>query len=310
MNDSERNEEKKQAAVSSVIAAVALTSTKIIVGVLTGSLGILAEALHSALDLLAAIVTVFAVHVSGRPADRSHLYGHGKVENLSALFETVLLLVTSVWIIWEAIQRLFFKTVVIEVSVWAYLVMILSIVVDISRSRMLYRVAKKYESQALEADALHFSTDIWSSAVVLVGLVCVNLGEISPTFRFLENADSLAALAVAFIVLFVTFKLGVRTIDSLLDRAPEGLASKIKEIVEKVPGIKNCHRVRVRPSGALVFIDLHVLLDGTTPLITAHELTEQVEEAVGRLVPHADVTVHPEPMPIDPHSHGPDLPAE
>ena len=162
--------EKKSVAISSVIAAVGLTGFKLIVGFATGSLGILAEAAHSGLDLMAAVMTFLAVRISGKPADPNHLYGHGKVENLSALFETLLLLVTCIWIIYEATHRLLFHTTDLEVNYWSFTVMITSIVVDISRSRMLYRAARKYNSQALEADALHFSTDIWSSGVVILGL--------------------------------------------------------------------------------------------------------------------------------------------
>src|SRR5512136_847576 len=149
--------EKRSVAASSVLAAILLTGMKLTVGLTTGSLGILSEAAHSGLDLVAAAVTWFAVRVSGRPADREHTYGHGKVENLSALFETVLLLITCVWIIYEAIQRLFFKTVEVEASFWAFAVMATSIVVDITRSRILYAAARKHNSQAVEADALHFS---------------------------------------------------------------------------------------------------------------------------------------------------------
>ena len=165
--------EKQLVALSSVVAAIFLTLFKLVVGLLTGSLGILSEAAHSGLDLVAAAVTLFAVRVSGRPADREHTYGHGKVENLSALFETLLLLVTCVWIIYEAVQRLFFKSVEVKLSIWAFVVMILSIVIDFAARACCSRVAKKYDSQALEADALHFSTDIWSSSVVIVGLILV-----------------------------------------------------------------------------------------------------------------------------------------
>ncbi len=169
--------EKRGAAMSSVVAAVFLTLIKVIVGLMTGSLGILAEAAHSGLDLVAALVTFFAVRLSDQPPDREHLYGHGKIENLSALIETLLLLITCVWIIYEAIQRLFFKHVEIEASLAAFAVMVISIVVDVSRSRLLYKMAHKHKSQALEADALHFSTDIWSSAVVIVGLGLVWLSQ-------------------------------------------------------------------------------------------------------------------------------------
>ncbi len=186
---------KTTVALSSVVAAVFLTASKAIIGVATGSLGILAEALHSGLDLLAAIVTYFSVRVSDKPADRDHHFGHGKIENLSALFETVLLLITCVWIIYEGVQRLQSGKVHIEVTYWSYIVVIASIIIDYTRSRALMKAAKKHNSQALEADALHFSTDIWSSAVVLLGLVCAQFG--------IHSADSYAALIVAAIVIYV-----------------------------------------------------------------------------------------------------------
>ena len=191
--------EKHMVALSSVLAAVFLTAMKIVVGLLTGSLGILSEAAHSGLDLVAAAVTYFAVRVSGRPPDFEHPYGHGKIENLSALFETLLLLLTCVWIFYEAIQRLFFKNVEVETSIWAFVIMAISIGVDFTRSRALARAAKKYDSQALEADALHFSTDIWSSSVVIAGLGLVWLAE-NLGIEWLKHADAVAAMGVAVIV--------------------------------------------------------------------------------------------------------------
>ncbi|OHD69794.1 MAG: cation transporter [Spirochaetes bacterium RBG_16_49_21] len=288
--------EKRTAALSSVIAAVGLTAFKIIVGVSTGSLGILAEAAHSALDLIAAIITFFAIRISVIPADSSHLYGHGKVENISALFETLLLLVTCVWIIYEAIQRLFFKTVAVEATAWSFIVMAVSIAVDYSRSRVLYRAARKHRSQALEADALHFSTDIWSSGVVIFGLICVKIAELNPGLFALEKADALAALIVAVIVIYVSIRLGARTVQALVDAAPRGLYRKIKKIVEAQPGVINCHNIRVRYSGPQIFIDVHILTDGGQTLKRAHELTMKIEKAVQEMIPNADIMVHPEPV--------------
>ncbi len=287
--------EKRWAAASSVLAAVGLTTLKIIVGVSTGSLGILAEAAHSGLDLVAAIMTWMAVRISGKPADRSHTYGHGKVENLSALFETVLLLVTCAWIIYGAAGRLINHSIEIEVTFWSFAVMITSIVVDVSRSRMLYRAARKYNSQALEADALHFSTDIWSSAVVILGLICVKLADSIPGLGGLRYADAVAAMIVAVIVIQVSMKLGLRTVSSLMDTAPAGLEEKIVSTVESIAGVDDCHNVRLRYSGPHLFADIHVLVDGNQTLRAAHDLTEQIERAIQELVPGADVTVHPEP---------------
>ncbi len=287
--------EKNAAATNSVFSALGLVAMKLVVGVSTGSLGILAEAAHSGLDLVAAAVTFFAVRESAKPADREHRYGHGKVENLSALFETFLLLLTCVWIGYESIHRLVLGKVDVSVTFWSFAVMGISILVDISRSRMLYRVAKKHKSQALEADALHFSTDIWSSAVVIAGLACVALSDMIPNGDFLHYADAIAALCVAVIVVQVSVKLGMRTISALLDEAPAGLYAKVIAVAAKVPGVINCHRVRIRPSGAQVFIDMHVLMDSGLSLKEAHALTTAVEKVIRAVEPGADVTVHPEP---------------
>jgi cation diffusion facilitator family transporter len=244
---------------------------------------------------MAAVMTFLAVRISGKPADPNHLYGHGKVENLSALFETLLLLVTCIWIIYEARHRLLFHTIDLEVNYWSFTVMITSIVVDISRSRMLYRAARKYNSQALEADALHFSTDIWSSGVVILGLFFVKLSEWVPSLAFLRQADSVAAILVGLIVVYVSVKLGIRTIQALLDVAPSGIEKKIISAVEVLPGVKGCHNVRVRYSGPQLFVDIHILVDGNQTLKEAHNLTEEIEHVIQKLMPNADVTVHPEP---------------
>ncbi|MGB8251575.1 MAG: cation diffusion facilitator family transporter, partial [Anaerolineaceae bacterium] len=288
--------EKNSAALSSVIAAIGLTSFKIVVGTITGSLGILAEAAHSALDLVAALMTLFAVRVSGKPADDRHLYGHGKIENLSALFETLLLLATCVWIIYEAIQRLFFRPVKVEASIWAFIVMATSIIIDVSRSRILYKAARKYRCQALEADALHFSTDVWSSSVVILGLLLLRISELFPKLAWLDKADSIAALGVAMIVIYVSIELGSRTIMGLLDTAPKGSVEHVKKVVEAIKGVTDCHDVRIRTSGPRLFIDVHVLLDGSQSLERAHKMTETIERILHREYPDSDVIVHPEPI--------------
>jgi cation diffusion facilitator family transporter len=292
--------EENQAAASSVLAAIGLTSLKVVVGVLTGSLGILAEAAHSALDLVAALMTWFAVRISGKPPDHDHLYGHGKVENLSALIETILLLATCVWVLYSAVTRLIQGRTEIDVTVWSFAVMAFSMIVDFSRSRMLSKAAKKHNSQALEADALHFSTDIWSSAVVIVGLAGVKLSEAHPALTLLKNADAVSAICVAAIVFFVCGRLGMRTVQALLDAAPKGLNDQIKRVAESVPGIQDCHRVRARYSGAQLFVDAHVLVDGNQTLDQAHALTDAVEAAIERIAPGVDVTVHAEPAPSQP----------
>ncbi len=289
------NHEKKTAARSSVFAAIFLTGMKLVIGLMTGSLGIISEALHSALDLVAAGVTYFAVRFSGRPADREHPYGHGKIENISALFETFLLLLTCVWIVYEAIQRLFFKTVEVESSIWSFVVMATSIVIDFSRSRMLSRVAKKHNSQALEADALHFSTDIWSSAVVIAGLFFVFLSD-KLQIAWLVNADAIAALGVAGIVTYVSIQLGRRAIGHLIDEISPTLVVDVTQAADSVPQVLKVLDVRARHSGPNTFIDVTIALEDGTPLDQAHSVAEQVETAVQAVVHKSSVMVHIDPI--------------
>jgi cation diffusion facilitator family transporter len=293
--------EKKSAARNSVFAALFLTLMKLIVGIMTGSLGILAEAAHSGLDLVAAGVTFLAVRVSGKPADHDHTYGHGKIENFSALIETVLLFVTCAWIIYEAVHRIFLRSSEVDPSLWAFLVMAVSIGVDVSRSRMLYAVARKHHSQALEADALHFSTDIWSSSVVILGLALVWLGKnIVPRHAvLLGKADAVAAAGVAFIVFFVSYRLGRRTIDVLLDRAPEGLPQQLRDAAAKVEGILKVGQVRVRRSGAILFVDMTVDVDRNLSFEQTHAIAESVEARIQQIAPGTDVVIHTDPREVE-----------
>lgn len=292
----EASRHKHAVALSSVLAAVLLTGLKLAVGLATNSLGILAEAVHSGLDLVAALLTWFAVRLADKPADAEHPYGHGKVENLSALFETGLLLLTCFWIIYEAVQRLFFQVAHVEASIWAFLVMAVSIVVDVSRSRALSQAARKYDSQALEADALHFSTDIWSSAVVILGLALVKVGQLTGQSGLWSRADAVAALGVAAIVIVVSLRLGKATIDALLDTAPPGMAEQVAAAVRAVPGVVEVRRLRLRRAGNRLMADLIIAVPRTTPFPLSHAINDAVEEAVRRVAPNADVVVHAEPV--------------
>jgi len=284
--------EKQKAAISSVIAAVFLTLFKLIVGLTTGSLGILSEAAHSGLDLVAAALTYFAVKIADKPADREHTYGHGKFENLSALFETLLLIVTCGWIIYEAVNRIFFHEVHIEVNFWSFAVIVTAIIVDYSRSRILFKAAKKYNSQALEADALHFSTDILSSGVVIIGLIGAGFG--------FHKADAFAALVVSGIVMWISFRLGKRTIDMLTDRIPDvGLVDKVREEVLKIDGVVNCRNIRIRQAGSKSFIDMVVDIKRTIPFEQAHQIMNVIEERIKKMMPNVDIVIHAEPIETD-----------
>lgn len=279
--------EKKRVAGISVFAAIFLTGFKLLIGILTGSLGILSEALHSGLDLIAALITYFSVRISDKPADKEHHFGHGKVENFSALLETLLLVITCVWIVYEAINRLVSGNTHIKVTVWSYVVVLTSIAIDVTRSRALYKVARKYNSQALEADALHFSTDIYSSAVVLIGLLCANFG--------FYIADSIAALGVAVIVLSVSFQLGKRAVSVLLDSSPVILCEKISSIIKSVPEVSYFHDLKVRVAGADTFVNVTIHVDPQLNITEAHAISHKVERVICSSINRCEVQIHYEP---------------
>jgi cation diffusion facilitator family transporter len=285
--------EKRMAALGSVGSGVVLVGLKVFLALLTGSLGILSEALHSILDLVAAIITYLSVRVADKPADAQHLYGHGKVESFSAFVETGLLLLTAVYIIWEAFQRLLFHEVQIRPSVTAIVILMLGMGIDFVRSRALNRVAKKYPSEALEADALHFSTDVWSTCVVILGITGAWLGE-KYGIAWLGMLDTIAALAVAAVIIWIGSRLGKTTIDALLDVAPSGLREQIVNAVEDTEGVLHAERVRVRRSGQRYFVDATITVPRTASLEQAHATSDAIEKRIGDIVP-ADVMVHIEP---------------
>lgn len=301
MSDSDAlaHKEKSDAARASLITALVLTIIKLVVGFYTNSLGILSEALHSGLDLLAAFMTLFAVRLAARPADERHAYGHGKAENLAALGETALLFITCGWIIGEGVERLFFNAAHVVPSMWGVAVMAVSIVLDAHRVRILRRVAKKHNSQALEADALHFSSDILSSAVVLLGLLVIwfaqYLPESSPWKPALNNADAIAALLVSLIVLHAGYTLARKAVHDLMDGGSEELRESVLRAVANVPGVSMVRGVRLRTSGPSAFVDLTLGVPARLTVEGGHRVAEQAEACIKALLPGSDVVIHVEP---------------
>ena len=285
--------EKSFAALASIGSAVTLVLLKVFLAAITHSLGILSEALHSILDLVAAVITYLSIRVSDKPADAQHLYGHGKVESFSAFVETGLLLLTAVYIIWEAFQRLLFNAVHIQPSLKAIAILSIGMGIDYLRARALQRVSSKYPSEALEADALHFSTDVWSTFVVILGITAAWFGM---RFRigWLSRLDAVAALAVAGVIIWIGSRLGKRTMDALLDVAPMGLQERITRTVDETEGVLQAERVRVRRAGQRYFVDVTISVPRTSTLEQAHSASDAVEKRIEGIVP-ADVVVHVEP---------------
>jgi len=284
--------EKEKVALGSIAASGGLTAAKAAIGLMTGSLAILSEAGHSLLDLSATVLTYFAVRISGKPADAEHQYGHGKIESVTALAETALLFLLSGVVIFEAVQRLIgTQTHAVEASTAAFAVIALSIVVDFFRARALKRVARATLSDALEADALHFGSDMWSSIAVLVGLGGVALGY--------SWADAAAAIVVAVFICVAGYRLGRRTIDTLTDTAPAGVSERVAAIARQVPGVVAVERVRARPAGAVLFVELGVGVSRTLPLDRVTIIKERLNRDIRADIPNAEVTITTEPRALD-----------
>lgn len=298
----EPNLKKKIAALSSVLWSGVLTLLKLIVGVSTGSLGILSEALHSALDLLAALGTLFAVRIAAKPADADHPYGHGKIENLMALAETLLLLATAGWVIREACLRLMSEdpaALHVDISLWAFIIIIISLVVDINRSAMLRRVARETNSAALEADAAHFTSDIWSSGAVLVGITGAGLaGQVTPgtgLHWLLQRADTFSSLVVACIILHICKTLGQSAINNLMDRTDAATSATLSQaMAEHMPTYPLRH-LRIRQVGNTSYVEMTVGMPRDMHVDTAHEIADAIESLVSRVLPGSETLVHMQP---------------
>jgi cation diffusion facilitator family transporter len=284
--------EKQSVALVSVLASAVLAGSKLVAAAFTGSLGILSEAIHSIIDLGATVITYFAIRWGDQPADEEHHYGHAKIESVAALVETALLFLTTAWVSWEAIRRLTGDEAhPVEVTWWAIAIIAVSILIDYNRVRALRRVAKKTGSEALEADALHFSSDMWSSLVVLGGLGAVWAG--------VPAADSIAALVVSAFIAHAGWQLGGRTLNTLLDTAPVGATEVVRGLVNDVHGVLAIKSIRLRPAGGTMFTAIVVEVARTMPIDEIVKTKDAIFAAVQGRFPNADITVTANPVALD-----------
>ncbi len=285
---------KRRVALHSMIAATAMTLLKLAAGLLSGSLGVLSDAAHSGLDLVGATLTFFSVRVSDKPADEDHTYGHGKVENLSAFGEAGLMAVSCAWIIWEAVERIFYHAVELHHSLWPVLVLVTSVGVDSWRSRELRAVAMRTGSPALATDAFHFASDIWATLAVLAGLLATWTGE-RIGIGWLRYADPLAALVVSMMIFRMTVRLGQEAVGALMDGIPAETRRRLVREVQRVQGVLAVEQARVRRAGAGYFADLTLALPRRSTFEHTGELVQAATEAVHRVLPTADVVIHTVP---------------
>lgn len=282
MNNSK---EKKSVVLLSILATVFLIVFKLVIGLLTCSLSIISEALNSTIDMVASCITYFAVRLSEKPADKEHNFGHGKIENLSAFLQTILLFGSVIWIFKEAIEKLITNNHNVEITFWSFLVIITSIVIDLSRSRKLRRVAKENNSQAIEADATNFTCDIISSTFVLIGLIFSYFG--------IPIADAIASMFVGIMIFILACRLGKKSVDVLLDRTPKLIPEQIHNYL-KDNNIEY-HSLKVRSSGAdtIITFDLHMKPDVT--LTEAHNICDKIEKDLSNIIKNIDIYIHVEP---------------
>jgi cation diffusion facilitator family transporter len=277
--------EKKRIVITSLIASAILAILKLIIGFYTNSLGILSESFHSGLDVIAALMTFYAIRIVIKPPDSKFTYGYAKIESLSSLAEILLLFLVAGYIFYEGLERIFVKSIEPDITLFSFAIMILSIVVDYWRSKTLFKVARKYGSQAIEADALHFKADMITSMVVIVGLCTV-------LFFKIPNADAYAALIISCMIIYTSLGLGKRTLDVLLDKAPKGINHIVLESISGLEGVDRAHDIRVRNVGAALFIDLHIEVTRTSTHDKAHKIATNVEDKIRKLIPNSDVLVH------------------
>lgn len=277
--------EKRTIALASVSASAGLAIIKLVIGYSTNSLGILSEALHSGLDVIAALMTLYAIRIVIRPPDLKFTYGYAKVESLSSLIEIILLFTVAGWIFYEGLDRILFKSIQPEITIFSFAIMTVSILVDLWRSRVLYRAARRYGSQALEADALHFKADMFSSGIIIIGLIFVSVFHV-------PNADAFAAIIIAAMIIYTSLGLGRRTIDVLLDKAPKGMNHLLLESISGLDGVSKAHDIRIRNMGSIMSVDLHIEVPRTSTHDKAHRIATNVENRIREVMPNCDVLVH------------------
>lgn len=284
-------ERKEQAAAWSIVASAVITVGKGVAGFATGSLALISDAAHSVVDVAATTLTYIAVRTANKPADEKHHYGHGKVESLAALFETALLFILSGAVAYEGVRRLLAGQSDIEWSWAAIGVLLVSIVIDATRWYQLTKVARETNSEALAADALHFSSDLVNSVLVLAAFGAAAYG--------FPQADSLVAIGVSLFIALAGFRLAKQTIDSLLDTAPAGLTDEIRTLVTAVPGVASVEALKLRAAGPQLFVEVEIGVSRTLPLDRLSAIKDAVAEAVHQAREDAIVTVTATPRALD-----------
>lgn len=289
------NAAKQNVVKLSVASNSVLVVFKLIVGLVIGSVSVLSEAIHSGIDLVAALIAFVAVRSSAKPADKDHHYGHGKYENISGFIEAVLIFLAAAWIIYEAVQKLIHPQAIEKIG-WGILVMGLSSFVNVAVSRMLFKVGNATDSIAIKADAWHLLTDVYTSAGVMGGLFLIWLIELVWAGHHVHWIDPVCAILVALLIIKAAYDLTTQSMGDLLDGSlPNADNAKIEALIRAQTGVISFKNLKTRKAGATRFIEFDILVDGKMPVVDAHALTDLIIAAIEGAFANARVTIHIEP---------------
>jgi len=288
--------QKTRVALLSVISNTALVLMKLVVGIMINSVSVISEAIHSGMDLVAAIIAWYSVRTSSKPADDDHPFGHGKIENVSGTVEALLIFLAAGWIIYEAIKK-FIHPEPIDAAFWGVGVMLISAVTNVIVSQKLFKVGRETDSVALQADAWHLRTDVYTSLGVMVGLALIWLGKwIFPNYD-LDWLDPVCAIAVALLIIKAAYDLTVQSARDLLDaNLPEAEQAWIRNLIEENRGtVRGCHHLRTRKAGHFRFVEFHIQVDPKMTVEISHELARRLSRAIKEHLANSTVTIHIEP---------------
>jgi cation diffusion facilitator family transporter len=290
------NTAKSRAALVSVASNSTLVILKLVIGIFSGSVSIISEAIHSANDLVAALIAFFSVRISDRPADHEHPFGHGKAESISGVIEAALIVFAAVWIMVEAVKKILLiynhKGGELEHLGWGTAVMVISVLLNTLVARYLFKIAKKEDSVALEADAQHLSTDVYTSLGVAGGLIMVWITD-------WHIIDPIVAILVAILIFSIGWKLTVAAGKHLMDSSlPESEVAEIEKIVKSEPRVVSWHRMRTRKSGSQRHIDFHIVMPAEATLVEAHHIADELEKLIAQRFAMANVVIHVDPYDV------------
>ncbi len=283
LEKTDANNAKKKITLFSLLVSIALVIIKVVIAYISNSIGVFSEALNNGLDLVTVLITFFAIRIAARPADKDHTYGHGKYENLSAFIELTIIFLLCSFIIYKSVQRIINRDFILTLNIYIFIILAISIVLNIIRVYFLGKAAKRFNSFALKAEFLNYSSDIFSSIVVIAGLALANYG--------ILLADPIASIVVASIVIFLSLRMSYKVVMNLLDYIPEEITKKINQILANNPDVKKINRLKIHEVGNVKFLNLDICLSENLYLSQIERIKEKLKEEIKSKIPGIEIII-------------------